>query len=268
MNNTFDSKRFGLLLRRQWLEFGKVYLISLLVVLGIFLVFYGFNYNQIMDRAHVNNYSVNFRIPLFFAMGLLFITAIASTYYSHLGQKAKAISDLMMPASTFEKFLGGVFYTTVLGIGGYLLLFFLTDLVFIHQLRSWYEGLVTYRRELPVDKALPYFFTQSHEYTPSSFYLFPLLIVSLFLLGSVFFERFHYIKTAISIMAISGLWALIVVKSGEMLFRGRIRIEAPNELPSGNSSKDLAEWGLWFVFIVAILFFWIVTYFRLKEKEV
>ncbi|WP_205903252.1 hypothetical protein, partial [Pseudomonas viridiflava] len=34
----------------------------------------------------------------------------------------------------------------------------------------------------------------------SSFFPFPFLVMGIFLLGSVYFNRFHYIKTAISVV--------------------------------------------------------------------
>ncbi|RZL46113.1 MAG: hypothetical protein EOO93_26330, partial [Pedobacter sp.] len=40
MNNTFNINRFGLLLRRQWLDFGKIYLIILVVIIGVIIGFY------------------------------------------------------------------------------------------------------------------------------------------------------------------------------------------------------------------------------------
>ena len=87
MNNTFSIQRFGLLLKRQWLEFGKIYLISLVVVLGVLLTFYGFQYYSITHFEHFENrsYSRNpliFRIPLFLVTGLIFITIMASTYFA------------------------------------------------------------------------------------------------------------------------------------------------------------------------------------------
>ena len=42
MNNTFNIQRLGLLLKRQWLEFGKIYLITVAVALGVIITFYGF----------------------------------------------------------------------------------------------------------------------------------------------------------------------------------------------------------------------------------
>ena len=179
MNNTFNIQRFGLLLKRQWLEFGKIYLISLAVVLGIFLTFYGYNaylfsfYGQLAD--HYENSYLFFREPLFIVLGLLFVTVIASSYFAHLGQKPKAIIDLMIPASTFEKFLTGVFFTSILTSASFLLLFYLTDLAFVMNIKA----------KMPAEQ---YFFVKNNPNAFKPIYLIPFFVSSVFLLGSIYFS--------------------------------------------------------------------------------
>lgn len=267
MNNTFSIQRFGLLLKRQWLEFGKIYLISLAVLLGIFIAFYGYNYYAIMTYGVFSTSIMEFRIPLFIIAGFLFITIIASTYFAHLGQKSRAILDLMIPASTFEKFMGGIFFTIVLGIVGYLLIFYITDLLFLTSLQKWYQSTGVDGQLNDVNEYFPYFFTQIHEYIPSPVFIIPLFTVSVFLLGSIYFEKFHYIKTTICVMLFSGIWAAIIAKSGQLLFEGRIPIKNDNMKHMFNE-KATAEIWLTALIIVLTLIFWSITYVRLKEKEV
>jgi len=277
MNNTFSIQRFGLLLKRQWLEFGKIYLISLAVIFGIFLVFYGYYYKEILERLdHPLSYSwrvLNFREPLFVVTGFLFITIIASNYFAHLGQKSKAIIDLLIPASTFEKFLTGLFFVIFLGIGSYLLLFYVTDLVFVTRFRSLFDGLselttkVGEIREVKIAENLPYFFEKNNPNEFKALYFLPFLITSIFLLGSIYFNKFHYIKTAISVMIFSGITTYILVKTGEWLMKGKVMI---NDGDMGNEqfTKSTAELYVSLLFIVLTLIFWSITYVRLKEKEV
>ncbi|RZL44582.1 MAG: hypothetical protein EOO93_27790, partial [Pedobacter sp.] len=137
MNNTFNINRFGLLLKRQWLDFGKVYLISLLVVVGALV---GFYFYYIPSPFKENNFDydgnldMRFRYPIYLILGFLFISIVASSYFSLLGQKSRAILELMTPASTFEKFLSGVFYTTLVSFASYIILFYLIDLSFVKYL--------------------------------------------------------------------------------------------------------------------------------------
>ena len=271
MNNTFNIQRFGLLLKRQWLEFGKIYLISLVVVFGVLLSFYGYNYYAITNfiDGELSSNRTYIRIPLFFVTGLLFITIIASSYFAHLGQKTRAIIDLMIPTSTFEKFMGGIFFTTVLGISSYLLLFYLTDLAFMTKLRSWYEtssnNMFLNGKKVELDQMFPYFFSDNRREVPIPILVSSFLLTSVFLLGSIYFEKFHYIKTAICVMIFSGVWAAIIAKSAKVLFEGKIAIY---NTPHIRQTKDGVEfWGTLLI-IVLTLIFWALTYVRLKEKEV
>lgn len=274
MNNTFSIQRFGLLLKRQWLEFGKIYLISLAIVLGIFLTFYSFYYQSITNFQYSGGSyerGLFFRIPLFIVMGILFTTIIASTYFAHLGQKSKAIIDLMTPASTFEKFISAIFFTTVLGIMGFLLLFYLTDLAFMTKLRSWYESsgnnMYLDGKKVELAQLFPYFFDRDTKNELDFLYVFPFLLTSIFLLGSIYFEKFHYIKTTICLMIFCGVWTAIIYKSGRFLFEGRIPIHMENAKHVFNQ-RSIMELLTTLLFVILTLIFWAITYVRLKEKEV
>ncbi|WP_316785784.1 hypothetical protein [Pedobacter frigiditerrae] len=275
MNNTFNIQRFGLLLKRQWLEFGKIYLISLVVALGVIVAFYGFALWK--DFTYADSFSpndLNFREPLFLIFGFIFISIIASSYFAHLGQKPKAIIDLLIPASTFEKFLTGLFFTSILSILSFIFLFYITDLAFVSKLRGMYtsvEQITPYvhnGKEVTSVDNIAYLFSKysGHEkFLP--LYFFPFFVTSVFLLGSIFFNKFHYIKTAICVMIFSGIWTAIVIKSGEWLFDGKIIIDQENR-NMNHMSQNTAEW-LGVLLIVALTaIFWSITYVRLKEKEV
>lgn len=259
MNNTFSIQRFGLLLKRQWLEFGKIYLISLVVVLGVILTFYGYNlWSVLREETPFSRRFLEFRTPLFCIFGFMFISIIASNYFAHLGQKPKAIIDLMIPASTFEKFIAGVFFTSILSVGSFILLFYLTDLAFVAKVRDVYQN----------DEAnIAYFFNVNNPNQFLPLYLTPFFVTSVFLLGSIYFEKFHYIKTAICVMIFSGIWSAVIAKSAKLLFEGRIPVhnDQPRHIFNEKSSAEL------WVFVIALvltLIFWSITYIRLKEKEV
>lgn len=271
MNNTFNLRRFGLLLKRQWLEFGKIYLITLLVTLGIIIAFYAV---PLANKAEFRPDRLDFRLPLFIVLGFLFVSIVASNYFAHLGQKARAAIDLMIPASTFEKFLSGILFASVLSVASYILLFYLVDLVFVNKVLSFYSGTTTSSYSVGVNGKMTnvttvtdnvqYFFT---KYNPNDFkavYWAPFLMTSIFLLGSVYFNRFHYIKTAISVMIFSGIWTYIMVKVTEGLMNNKMPIHHNN---SGNN-KDMAEFWMIILLTVLTLIFWSITYVRLKEKEV
>lgn len=271
MNNTFNIQRFGLLLKRQWLEFGKIYLITLVVALGVIVAFYGITlWPYLTQVATFSPHELNFREPLFLIFGPLFISVIASNYFAHLGQKPKAIIDLMIPASTFEKFLGSILFTGILATASFTLLFYLTDLAFMVKIRELYLHPATTGLTIDAESAadyaerVNYFFSKHEIFTP--LYVAPFFITSIFLLGSIYFEKFHYIKTAIAVMLFSGLWTAIIAKSGKMLFEGKVPI-GENSMRQFNE-RSTAEIWITVLLLFLTFVFWSITYVRLKEKQV
>lgn len=258
MNNTFNIQRFGLLLKRQWLEFGKIYLITLGVAAGVIIAFYGFALVGVFsDEYPFTPRSLSFREPLFLIFGFLFITIIASNYFAHLGQKPKAIIDLLIPASTFEKFLTGVFFAGLLSTICFVAVFYLTDLAFVAKVKTLSENSNL--------RAL-YFFEKNND--GQSFlplYATPFFTTSIFLLGSIYFNKFHYIKTAISVMIFSGLWAYIIYKAGDALFSARVSTVS---MDFSSNAKDNVHLYIFLLLMALTIVIWTITYVRLKEKEV
>jgi hypothetical protein len=98
------------------------------------------------------------------------------------------------------------------------------------------------------------------------FYIAPLFVTSIFLLGSIYFEKFHYIKTAISVMLFSGIGGYIFGKAAEFLMSNRRPIGLPRFL-IGRGTNNL-ELIIMLVVLLLTVIFWAITYVRLKEKEV
>lgn len=256
MNNTFNIHRFTLLLKRQWLEFGKIFLITLLVATGVIVAFYGLTLFP-MEKLEYIPHRLGFREPLFFIFGFLFISIIASSYFAHLGQKSKAIIDLLIPASTFEKFLSGFFFTSILSVLAFLLVFAITDLAFIAYIKSHFTIANS------VEQAeVKTFFDKNNINSFAPLYLAPLTVTSVFLLGSAYFNRFHYIKTAICVMIFSGIWTYIVMNTVETILSGKTSFNRYNH------GKSDIEWLAFAIIAVFTSIVFYITYVRLKEKEV
>lgn len=273
MNDTFNINRFGLLLRRQWLEFGKIFLITLGVAFGVIATFYAVNLCPVFLENSVPYVGVGFREPLFVIFGFLFITVVASNYFAHLGQKPKTIIELLLPASTFEKFLASLVFTAILSVLGYILIFYITDLVFMTKLRDIPNAVNTERyytqtidgKDISVDRYV-YLFEALKNNMFLPFYIAPLFVTSVFLLGSIYFEKFHYIKTAIAIMLFSGIAGYVVAKVAEFLMSDRHPINMNGSMVvGGRNTIEILIMALVFLFTMV---FWTITYVRLKEKEV
>jgi len=272
MNNTFNINRFGLLLRRQWLDFGKIYLISLVVIIGVIIGFYAWYTPSPLKHNNYDNdgnLDMRFRYGLFLILGFIFISVVASSYFALLGQKSRAILELMTPASTFEKFLGGVFYTGILSLLTYLVLFYLVDLSFVKYINAHLsEFKVDGSKVLPLKPAesiaAQIFYDDNYRKYFSHFTAVPFLTTSVFLLGSIYFNRFHYIKTAMSVMIFTGAATYILYKAGQLLTRDMVNLSHGNN----HNDKDFAFLLIFLVTTALTLIFWVIAYVRLKEKEV
>jgi len=267
MNNTFNINRFGLLLKRQWLDFGKIYLISLVVLLGIVVGFYGYNIPSPLKDNNFDydgNLDMRFRYPLFLILGFIFISIVASSYFNILGQKSRAILELMTPASTFEKFVAGVTYTAIISLFSYLLIFYLTDLAFVKYLNSHLNAFnhPGIRQAESITKEV--FNDEGYRKYCGYFFAFPFLVTSIFLLGSIYFNRFHYIKTALSLMIFIGLASYLVVKFSMWIMEGKI----PYHHNYRNDDKDWILLAILLTTSIITVIIWAITYIRLKEKEV
>ena len=269
MNNNFNLNRFLLLLKRQWLDFGNIYLGTLVVLIGILIAFYSYflpspKTTNFLD--YEGNLDLRFRYGLFLFLGFFFITIVAGSYYSNLGQKSRAIIELMMPASTLEKFLVGVWYTAIVTIVSYLLVFYVVDLGFVKYLNSNLDAFsvaLYKKREIkPVHTMLNEVLSDANYRRYLRFFFFiPFMFTSIFLLGSVYFNRFHYIKTAMAVLLFTGVAGYIIFKAGGFLTKDMVR--------SGLETKE--DVSLQWIFIITGLVtvvMWLITYIRLKEKEV
>ncbi|WP_400262690.1 hypothetical protein ACFX5U_05215 [Sphingobacterium sp. SG20118] len=272
MSNVFNFNRLCALIRRQWVSVGRIYLMSLVILAGIFIAFYGFNcYKYFVELKVGNNIGENlfsFRTPLFCILGLFFITVISGSYFSNLGQKTKAIFELMIPASRLEKFLTSIFYTVIVSLSAYFLLFFLVDLAFVSHLRSTGSSITTIMDDsggkLMNDNWIYFFQLEKSEFLPY-FYFLPFLLNALFLLGSIAYQNYQYIKTAITMIVYIAIWGLT--------FAYVMKLRTDNTIGLGNSTgyfhdKNNVLEILLVIGIVLTLIFWGLAFLRLKEKEV
>jgi hypothetical protein len=270
MNNTFNINRFGLLLKRQWLEFGKIYLMSLVVLAGIIIGFYFFNipdFNRSLyrwdDHGHVQ---LGFRLPTFIAIGFLFLTIEASAYFSAFGQKPKAIMELMTPASASEKFIVAFLFTAILSLISYLLIFYIIDSLFVNYINElWQNNKATNYNtgKLTAVSFSTLFDDLTSEREFKFLFALPFFFSSIFLLGSIYFNRFHYIKTAVSVTALFSLIIFMTIKFGSWITAGKSRVYSVNTI-----ERDFVFTIFFWSSVTLSLIIWLITYVRLKEKEV
>jgi hypothetical protein len=219
--------------------------------------------------------------------GLFFVGCLyASTLFSELSHKGQGIAYLSVPASTLEKLLCAIFFGVFLFFIVYTLIFYIVDIPMVslanriiaseHQV--WPGTLSPIGKEdvlnlLNTDPWAPIPDRKYHLFLVGYF-----AIQSAFLLGSVYFSSYSFIKTTIALLL---FWLVLVI----FLSKG-----LENHLPAGWHSYNLIQWNdqrkdamelhsirlpgwmehgvLVLAQFICPIVFWFAAYFRLKEKQV
>lgn len=275
MNNTFNIKRFGLLLRKDFLENGKRYLLQFLTLFGIIAVFIfwisyqyytnGINHNWSIMREMLTNVSVLFCI---------FGTLCAATLTEPMRDKIRRIAYLANPASNFEKMLSRWLIVTI----GYVIAFFaalwLADAVRVAAFSISYPEI-----DIPfLDFGFMYpaqgsdfsgfVFTTKHLFIAClGFYFF---LQSLFVLGATFWAKGTFIKTfstgvlVVLLFLLLCYWAILLSYDEAAQF--------PKVLDSfemdGHVSQEQVLPFITCVFGLFALINWTLAFFRFRESEI
>ncbi len=260
MNNTFDTNRFLLLMRRQWIGFGKIYLMSIAVVAGIILAFYGYNtYRNVVFYEYSD--TLSFRPFVFVFLGLGYMAVSASSYFSALGTKSKAISEILVPGSQLEKFLAGILYTVFFCGLSFLAVFFAIDYSFV----TYFRGLPSVAKTSAVDH-LEYFISIFSSNNNKVFYTFflPFLLSAIFLVGSIAFKSYQFIRTAVSVIAYGSIWIFCNVYITQWANADTVYTGTPGYW---NEEENVLR-VVCIIGIILTAVFWGIAYLKLKEKEV
>ena len=275
MNAVFDLNRWLLYVGKHWNENRKKYLLSLGAIVGLLVLWFSFLILTSGERPiEVNLQAVTYYVGLFLCGSLL-----ASLMFADLSDGPKAIHFLLVPASALEKLLSALLYGVVLFFISYTLVYYLVDFIMV---KVAYNAAVTAHHTeflTPAAAQVVNVFVTPHE-QGDNFYIYFLLayigIQSAFFLGSVYFVKFSYIKTAVSVLVAFVSLAFFIHKvMGSFVPDGNFyepfstyRIYKP----SGDVAVQLPDWLsnillFLFKYIMAPVFY-VATYFRLKEKEV
>lgn len=278
MNALFNFKRWLLLVGLHWAENRRTYLLALIAIGGLLLVW--FSFIIAMDRNSA--LSKGYQVTAYF-VGLYFIGCLfGSQVFSVVNRKREAIQYLMVPASHLEKLLCGLLFGVVFFFIVYTGLFYLVDIPLV-RLMERVPGVNPGRAVVNImDEKLGVYniFSSKDDYMKG---LGPLLLLiffsvqAAFILGSVYFTRLAVLKSILSILLLCLLSTLFLSKVLNANLPDGWRLDSLFDwfrfdpagagewvrLPSsvGDTLSALAMFGLPFIF-------WVVTYFRLKEKEV
>lgn len=258
---------------KHWADNKKRYVLSVLAFIGLLITWFTFimlveEENTPMD---MEIQQITFFIALF-AVG----TFYASQYFGELGSKPKGITFLLVPASAFEKLLCGLLYTVILFFVVFVAAYYLVDVLMVAIAKAVSGTVATGRPALAnvFDVILLRF---NHDST-INFLLFFFSVQSVFLLGSIYFEKYSFIKTIISgFVACFLLFCLLYFFNDKLLPGGnyprgfltsyRVHVDGVND-PYIQVPRWIGDVFRFLLMYAVAPFFWIVTYCRLKEKQV
>ncbi len=256
MNQFLDPKRFTLLLLKHWADNKKRYTLALLAFFGLLILWYVFGIViSGIERLPEDVQYGTFYFSIF-AVGTLY----ASQYYADLSSKAKGSHFLLVPASSFEKFLCSLLYTVVLFSLFLTAAFYVADIVMV-TVANAVSGVDP---AVPKSAVVNVFNLEFMRINPdAAIYVFPLFfsVQSIFLFGSVYFRKYNFIKTIISCFLIFLICFLVVYCIHELL-------------PDREDEYYFSKIENWFPTFLQVLvyaiapIFWVATYFQLKKKQV
>lgn len=267
MTTTFSFSRLLQLIRKQWVENSRLYLFSVLALLGmqgLIMLFW-----VIAAGKHYGEDS----LYIIFVFGLFVAGAVfASMSFSILGNKEKGTYWLAFPASHLEKLLCTIFYNVIVFTVVYCICFFLVK-----------SAAVGYVNALVAEKPGDYSFRRSVWDSRRSFLgVLPYFIYGFFaiqafyLLGSVYFSRYSFVITTIIGSALIFAFAYYSIELVQNSFNGYSwNGDHLRKYDTGDNTYQrygLSPWvtdllGFTVKYIWAPVF-WVVAWFRLKEKQI
>ena len=266
MTTTFSFSRLLQLIRKQWVENSRLYIYSILALLGLLgliIVFW-----VISSGPHYSEDS----LYIIYLFGLYIAGAVfASMSFSMLGNKERGTYWLAFPASHLEKLLCMIFYNVIAFSIVYTLCFFLVKSVgvsYINALVADNPGVYTFRRS---------FWNSDRTFlNVMPYFLYGFFAVqSFYLMGSSFFARYSFVITTIvgSVLIFFFIWFTMELLqdsfhgysfNGDHIRKyeeGSVTYKLFGLSPFATSLLGFAVKFVW------APVFWLVTWFRLKEKQ-
>ncbi|MES2731308.1 MAG: hypothetical protein V4714_06155 [Bacteroidota bacterium] len=259
MNQIFSFRRFWLLLKLDFAENGKSYLLSSGIIIGLMLLLMA----PIMFKKDHQELLSSLLHPMAFFICVIFGGSLfTSTAFVQYNTPTRGISALMVPASQSEKFLA-----TLLINMAFMVLFIVLFWQLHHRLidiansrlpaNSW--------KYHPIPPDITTYFTFSY-----------FLIQGAMFLGSIYFSRNTYIKalaTCVVIVLVVSVFNYILAYQ----FTSHPSHLATFPFTSWNGFQDkhfivaypepVWKW-IWAFVMLIIVGLWSASYLRLKEKEI
>ena len=193
--------RFGHVLKLDFAVGRKAMIWGALCMLLLYLFFFWFAYNIGYHSSNVTDWDLHIRricesVGVFSMMAMyIYFLITASTLYRGEQKKQHRIALLMLPATNLEKFLSRWIYMLVFMLVGGVLTIVLADCIHIIWLQIADHPVHS------MTKALLHSLPQASIYNPVveivEVYIVFVAFHSFYLLGGLFFKKFHFIATSV-----------------------------------------------------------------------
>ncbi len=251
MNQFFDLKRFSLLVSKHWADNKKRYALSVLAYLGLLMAWFVFTVAMGDDMRMSHDVQMGTYFFSLFVVGTLY----ASQYYRHLGSRARGINFLLVPASTFEKFLCSLLYTVVLFFVVLTAAFYVVDFLMVTLFNAFTDTAST-AGKATVSNVFKADLLDAHDSTSINLLLVFFAVQAAFLLGSAYFNKYNFLKTVICLFITFLLVAGFIILFHEKIF------------PDDNVPAWMLQLLAFLIKYVIAPVLWIFTYISLKRKQV
>lgn len=266
MSSIFSISRLGKLITKQLFENARLYIFSVLALLGLLSLVFAFWFiaaGPAYDERETYN---------IFILGLLLAgTVFASMSFNMLGSKDKGIYWLSVPATHLEKLICTIFYSTFVFTIVYTLCFLMVKSISISLIEEYlmrHPGTSYTRANV---------FEQGFNSIIVYFIYGYFAVQSLYLLGSVYFSRYSFIVTTVAGASIMFVFVYYLSRIHDDML-GPVNwnltsVRKPDPSIQGGYFLYSISPTLVNIFKYMIQFawaplFWVITWFRLKEKEI
>ena len=245
--NLFNFKRVGFLFQRYFIERFRTELIYWGIMAIVFMLIR-------------NNFQV--------MVGLIIVAGVfyAARFFREIHHSANGIAYFMIPATQLEKLTVAIVMTTFYYLAMMILVYVIGNLsgTFLGNTLAGMDFLPNgLFHHSPLQWALlkmePIRNSMENTSSIASFFI----IQSIFLLGGIYFIKNQAFKTFLSILIIQLLLAIFVIVEVKLIFGDDLLFTEINT-KNLNFSPIISDIFRVFLF----LFFWVVSYFRLTEKQV
>ena len=263
MNNTFNARRFALLLKKTLFEKPtQLFGFTGLIFLFILIVYY------------ITKTFVNFQVAqnISFLWGLVggdFI--LASFMFNYFSSTASGSSYLTLPVSNFEKWLTAVVIAGILYPLAFLIFYRIMDASFV---AAYHNSLDPNGPFYKIRYEAVYLF-RFNAWIARQCYTMFLVFSGMMLIGSLYFNKVALVKTALfvcvlafGIYGINYLFASLMFKNIDDAFPFQhVAILVGREVGSVELPKNVHD-PIWYFMNYGLpVILWGVAFIRLREKE-